>query len=66
MSTLYTKNPAVIRSLEAQLRGPARPIDWKKVEAIQKKIAALPILDARSDDEILGYGEFGIPRQAMA
>jgi hypothetical protein len=52
----------VIRSLEAQLRGPARPIDWKKVGAVQKKIAAMPVLDFRSDNEILGYDEFGIPR----
>jgi len=37
-----TLTDAVIHSLEAQLRGLARPIDWKKVEAIQKKIAALP------------------------
>jgi antitoxin VapB len=57
-----TLTDAVIRSLEAQLRGPARPIDWKKVEAIQKEIAALPVLDSRSEDEILGYDEFGIPR----
>jgi antitoxin VapB len=56
-----TLTEAVIRSLEAQLRGPARPIDWKKVAAIQKKIAALPVLDSRTDEEILGYDEFGIP-----
>jgi antitoxin VapB len=56
-----TLTDAVIRSLEAQLRGPARPIDWKKVEAIQKKLAALPILDSRSIDEILGYDENGLP-----
>jgi hypothetical protein len=52
---------AVIRALEAPLCGPARPIDWKKIEAIQKEIAALPILDTRSIDEILGYDEFGLP-----
>jgi antitoxin VapB len=57
-----TLTEAVIRSLEAQLRGSARPINWRKVAAIQKEIAALPILDSRTDDEILGYDEFGIPR----
>jgi antitoxin VapB len=57
-----TLTEAVIRSLEAQLRGPARPIDWNKVDAISRKIAALPVLDSRSDDEILGYDEFGLPR----
>jgi len=53
---------AVIRSLQDQLRAKPHPVDWKKVEAIQKEIAALPILDSRTDDEILGYDEFGIPR----
>jgi antitoxin VapB len=56
-----TLTEAVIRSLEAQLRGSARPIDMKKVDAISKKIAALPVLDTRTDDEILGYDEFGLP-----
>jgi antitoxin VapB len=57
-----TLTEAVIRSLEAQLRGPARPIDPKKIAAIQKEIASLRVLDTRTDDEILGYDEFGIPR----
>jgi antitoxin VapB len=56
-----TLSNAVIRSLEAQLRGPARPIDWKKVDDITQKLAALPVLDSRSIDEILGYDEFGLP-----
>jgi len=56
-----TMTDAVIRSLEAQLRGPARPIDWKKVDAITRKIAAMPVLDSRPTDEILGYDEFGLP-----
>jgi antitoxin VapB len=56
-----TMTDAVIRSLEAQLRGPARPIDMKKIEAIQQEIAALPVLDSRTADEILGYDEFGLP-----
>jgi hypothetical protein len=56
-----TLTDAAVRSREAQLRGPARPIDWKKIEAIQKEIAAMPILDSRTDDEILGYDEFGLP-----
>lgn len=56
-----TMTDAVIRSLEAQLRGQPRPIDMKKIEAIQKEIAALPVLDSRTPDEILGYDEFGLP-----
>ena len=56
-----TLTDAVIISLQGQLSQP-RPIDWKKVDAISTKIAALPVLDSRTDDEILGYDEFGIPR----
>jgi antitoxin VapB len=56
-----TLTEAVIRSLQDQLRAKPRPIDWEKVDAIQKEIAALPILDSRTDDEILGYDEFGLP-----
>jgi antitoxin VapB len=53
---------AVIRSLQDQLRDKPRPIDWDKVDAISREIAALPVLDSRTDNEILGYDEFGIPR----
>jgi antitoxin VapB len=56
-----TLTDAVIISLQGQL-SQSRPIDWKKVDAISTKIAALPVLDSRTDDEILGYDEFGIPR----
>ena len=61
-----TLTEAVIRSLQDQLRAKPRPIDWEKVEAIQKEIAALPILDSRTDDEILGYDEFGLPSYEKA
>jgi antitoxin VapB len=57
-----TLTEAVIRSLQEQLRGRPRPIDLKKIAAIQKEIASLRVLDTRSDDEIIGYDEFGIPR----
>jgi len=53
---------AVIRSLKAQLGGPARPIDLEKIAAIQREIASLRVLDTRTDDEIIGYDEFGVPR----
>jgi len=46
---------------QAQPSGSPRPIDWKKIEAITQEIAALPILDSRSINEILGYDEFGLP-----
>jgi len=56
-----TLTDAVIISLQGQL-SQSRPIDRKKVDAISTKIAALPVLDSRTEDEILGYDEFGIPR----
>jgi antitoxin VapB len=57
-----TLTEAVIRSLQEQLRAKPRPIDWDKVDAISREIAALPVLDSRTNDEILGYDEFGVPR----
>jgi antitoxin VapB len=56
-----TLTEAVVRSLEDKLRDTPRPIDWKKVDAITQKLAAMPVLDSRSIDEILGYDEFGLP-----
>jgi antitoxin VapB len=32
------------------------------VERIQAVVRALPVLDSRSADEILGYDEYGLPR----
>lgn len=34
----------------------------EKINEIVARCAALPDLDARSPDEIIGYDEFGIPR----
>jgi antitoxin VapB len=33
-----------------------------KLEEIVRRVHAMPILDTRSEDEILGYDENGIPR----
>jgi antitoxin VapB len=33
----------------------------ERINAIIKRVSALPILDHRSDDEIIGYNEFGVP-----
>jgi antitoxin VapB len=32
------------------------------VRAIQERVAKLPVLDDRTDDEILGYDKDGLPR----
>ena len=56
-----TLTEAVIRALEEKARQVPKPIDWKKIDAICAEVAALPVLDPRSPDEIIGYDEFGIP-----
>ena len=56
-----TLSDAVIAALEEWLRKTDRPLDRAKVDALCASIAALPVLDARTADEILGYDAFGIP-----
>ena len=38
-----------------------KPIDMEAVYALLKQIDALPVLDHRTPDEILGYDEYGLP-----
>ncbi len=38
-----------------------RPWDDGAIDAIIERCKALPILDDRSDDDILGYDENGLP-----
>ena len=37
------------------------PWDDAAIDAIIERFNALPLLDDRTDDEILGYGENGLP-----
>ena len=39
-----------------------RRVDMNKIREILARIDALPVRDARPADEILGYGEHGLPR----
>ena len=60
-----TKTEAVIKALEARLNRirrerTARPLA-SELDAIAQHCASLPILDARTADEILGYDEHGLP-----
>lgn len=57
-----TLTEAVIHALEAQIEKPERSVDRKAVSAILASLDAMPVLDSRTPDEILGYDEFGIPR----
>ncbi len=34
---------------------------WQRIQKIQAEVAALPIINDMTDDEILGYDEFGAP-----
>ena len=56
-----TLTEAVIHALENQVRQANRQLDLKKVDEILARMDALPVLDPRSPDEIIGYDEFGLP-----
>lgn len=43
-------------------RGGNEGYAWTRVRRIQQRAAALPVLDARTADDILGYDEHGLPR----
>jgi antitoxin VapB len=57
---------AVVTALRERLSRVRRPRRAKRLQAeiraIQQRVAALPVLDARSADEILDYDEHGLPR----
>ena len=57
---------AVRRALEERLeslrRRRAHAATYARVEAIQAMVRELPVRDQRSEDEILGYDERGVPR----
>lgn len=61
-----TKTEAVTRALRDRLtrlrRERARRSLADDLDAIALQCARLPVLDQRSDDEILGYDEHGLPR----
>jgi len=60
-----TLTQAVLRALREELRRQQRrraPLsEVARMEAISRRVALLPILDARSEEEILGYGRAGYP-----
>ena len=64
--TAETKTAAVTKALRDRLARVRRGRDTTtladRLVAIGKECAALPVLDERSSDEILGYGEDGLPR----
>jgi len=60
-----TLTQAVLRALREELRRQQRrrtPLsEVARMEEIARRVAALPVLDTRSEDEILGYGPGGYP-----
>ncbi len=62
-----TLTRAVVDALGAELEREKRRIRrmglLEELRDIRLRVAALPTLDHRSDDEILGYDEQGIPEQ---
>ena len=61
-----TKTQAVTRALRERLeraqRARSRRSLADELDEIGADCAALPVLDRRSDEEILGYGPDGLPR----
>lgn len=45
-----------------KIRKAGKPLNRVKIDTLRNKIVALPVLDTRTADEILGYDDFGIPR----
>ncbi|QYE33007.1 type II toxin-antitoxin system VapB family antitoxin (plasmid) [Polymorphobacter sp. PAMC 29334] len=49
-----------LRLRDEQLKRGERPWDDQAIDAILERFNALPLLDQRFDDEILGYDEHGL------
>lgn len=50
-----------LRLRDEQLKRGKQPWDDAAIDTIIARFKALPLLDDRSDDEILGYDENGLP-----
>jgi antitoxin VapB len=53
---------ARMAGIELSPRPLQKTLDEAAIRALIERTAALPILDDRTPDEILGYDEFGVPR----
>ncbi len=55
---------ALVRAIEERLLRVTRQapaIEQGEIESLFEKLAQMPVLDARSPDEILAYGSNGLP-----
>jgi antitoxin VapB len=49
---------------QKDLRANKVKVTWERIKEIQREIAAMPDREPRlTDDEVLGYDEYGIPSQ---
>ena len=48
--------------LEREQRRRGKHIDRARIDAIVASIADLPVVDARSPEELIGYDDLGLPR----
>jgi len=56
-----TVKAALRDRLEREQRRRGKHIDRAKVDAIVASIAALPVVDARSPEDLIGYDDVGLP-----
>jgi antitoxin VapB len=60
-----TITQAVLQALKEELRRQQRRVrpsdEVARMEAFSRRLSRLPVLDHRSEDEILGYGPGGYP-----
>ena len=57
------KEAVEARARAAGIAPPARrTFDDTRIKAIIARVSALPLLDNRTADEIIGYDEFGVPQ----
>jgi antitoxin VapB len=61
-----TLTEAVLQALRERLarqrRKKGAPARREKLRALRESMRQLPVLDARSPEELVGYGEDGLPR----
>jgi len=57
-----TVRVALRERLSRTLQAQPDPLWTEKLREISERCAARPIIDKRSDDELVGYDDLGIPR----
>jgi antitoxin VapB len=60
-SITETVKSALRDRLEHEQRRRGKRIDRARIDEVVAGIAALPVVDPRSPDELIGYDDFGLP-----